>query len=74
MTAEMLSWHWIYPRLGEKNLVGVIQDCVHFTCSDLSDSRFFAGCSGDLLVVAHFQCRLRPVGHDARSPFYRGDV
>lgn len=35
---------------------------------------FFAGCSGDLLVVAHFQCRLRPVGRDARSPFHRGDV
>lgn len=34
-------WHWIYPRLGETNLVGVIQDCVRFTCSDLSDSRFF---------------------------------
>lgn len=35
---------------------------------------FFAGCSGDLLVVAHFQCRLRPVGRDARSPFHRGGV
>lgn len=30
----------------------------------------FAGCFGDLLVVARFQCRLGPVGCDAFSLFY----
>lgn len=55
------------------NLAGGIWDYVHFTSPYLSES-CFAGCFGDLLVVARFQCRLRPAGCDAFSPFYRGDV